>query len=79
MFDVEILHLAERCGYRIKEVGVRWRDDADSRLDLVSGNWQNMMDILRIRFTDYRHTPPTPALARKAGPGPAPAGHGDTL
>jgi dolichyl-phosphate beta-glucosyltransferase len=51
MFDVEVLHLAERGGYRIKEVGVRWRDDGDSRLDLVAGNWRNMLDIMRIRFT----------------------------
>jgi dolichyl-phosphate beta-glucosyltransferase len=51
MFDVEILYLAHRSGYRIKEVGVRWRDDGDSRLNLVSGNWQNMLDILRIRLT----------------------------
>jgi dolichyl-phosphate beta-glucosyltransferase len=50
MFDVEILHLAEHSGYRIKEVGVRWHDDGDSRLDLVAGNWRNMLDILRIRF-----------------------------
>lgn len=50
MFDVEILHLAEQSGYHIKEVGVRWRDDGDSRLRLVAGNWQNMLDILRIRF-----------------------------
>ena len=50
MFDVEILHLAERSGHQIKEVGVRWRDDGDSRLRLVSGNWRNMVDILRIRF-----------------------------
>jgi dolichyl-phosphate beta-glucosyltransferase len=50
MFDVEILHLAEQSGYHIKEVGVRWRDDGDSRLDLVAGNWRNMLDILRIRF-----------------------------
>jgi dolichyl-phosphate beta-glucosyltransferase len=53
MFDVEILHLAERMGCRIKEVGVRWHDDGDSRLDLVAGNWRNMLDILRIRFTSY--------------------------
>jgi glycosyltransferase involved in cell wall biosynthesis len=53
MFDVEILHLAERSGYRIKEVGVRWRDDGDSRLDLVAGNWRNMLDILQIRFSRY--------------------------
>lgn len=49
MFDVEVLHLAERSGYRIKEVGVRWRDDGDSRLELVAGNWRNLVDLLRIR------------------------------
>jgi dolichyl-phosphate beta-glucosyltransferase len=54
MFDVEILSLAEAAGYRIKEVGVRWRDDADSRLDLVSGNWQNLLDIVRIRRNRVR-------------------------
>ena len=50
MFDAEVLHLAARAGHRIKEVGVRWRDDGDTRLDLVSGNWRNLRDILRIRF-----------------------------
>ncbi len=50
MFDVEVLHLAKKSGYRIKEVGVRWRGDDDSRLQLVSGNWRNFLDILRIRF-----------------------------
>jgi len=54
MFDVEILYLARRSGYRIKEVGVRWRDDGDSRLDLVAGNWANFLDILRIRSGRYR-------------------------
>ncbi len=53
LFDVEILHLATRSGYRVKEVGVRWRDDRDSRLDLVAGNWRNMVDLLRIRLTRY--------------------------
>jgi dolichyl-phosphate beta-glucosyltransferase len=57
MFDVEILHLAERSGYPIKEVGVRWRDDGDSRLRLVAGNWRNMLDILQIRFG--KAAPPT--------------------
>ena len=50
MFDVEILYLAKRNGYRLKEVGVRWQDDGDSRLQLVVGNWRNFLDILRIRF-----------------------------
>ncbi len=62
MFDVEVLHLAERSGYRIKEAGVRWHDDGDSRLDLVAGNWRNMLDILQIRFTNYPLTYDVPVL-----------------
>jgi dolichyl-phosphate beta-glucosyltransferase len=49
MFDVEILALAYRLGYRIKEVPIRWRDDGDTRLDLLSGNIRNVRDILAIR------------------------------
>jgi dolichyl-phosphate beta-glucosyltransferase len=66
MFDVEVLSLAQRSGYRIKEVGVRWRDDGDSRLDLIAGNWRNMLDILRIRFGRRRQ--PTVACGRTAPP-----------
>lgn len=50
MFDVEILYLAQKSGYRIVQVPVRWRDDGDSRLELVRGNLQNVFDIYRIRF-----------------------------
>jgi dolichyl-phosphate beta-glucosyltransferase len=50
MFDVEILYLASKAGYRIGQVPVQWRDDGDSRLQLVMGNARNFADILRIRF-----------------------------
>jgi dolichyl-phosphate beta-glucosyltransferase len=60
MFDVEILYLAERSGYRIAQVPVRWRDDGDSRLQLLVGNVRNMVDIFGIRFRVY---PPIPAVA----------------
>ncbi|HEV3332696.1 MAG TPA: dolichyl-phosphate beta-glucosyltransferase [Bryobacteraceae bacterium] len=53
MFDVEVLAIARRLGYRIQQVPVRWRDDADSRLDLVSGNLRNVRDIFRIGL-DHR-------------------------
>src|ERR1039457_4926662 len=49
MFDVEILVLARRLGYGIQQVPIRWRDDGDSRLALVSGNLRNAIDICRIR------------------------------
>ena len=61
MFDVEILVLARRLGYSIQQVPIRWRDDGDSRLALVSGNLRNVIDIFRIRGGALR----TPA----AGPG----------
>ena len=50
MFDVEILYLASGAGYRIGQVPVQWRDDGDSRLQLVVGNATNVLDIFRIRF-----------------------------
>jgi dolichyl-phosphate beta-glucosyltransferase len=48
MFDVELLALASRLGYRIAQVPVRWRDDADSRFSPLSGTVRNAMDVLRI-------------------------------
>jgi dolichyl-phosphate beta-glucosyltransferase len=50
MCDVEILCIAERLGLSVKEIGIRWRDDGDSRLQLVSGNLQNTLDLFRIRL-----------------------------
>lgn len=54
MFDVEVLSLAVRSGYKVKEIGVAWQDDGDTRLKLVSGNWKNLKDLFRIRFGSGR-------------------------
>jgi dolichyl-phosphate beta-glucosyltransferase len=48
MFDVEILAIAQRLRYRIEQLPIHWRDDADSRLNLVSGNLRNVRDIFQI-------------------------------
>ncbi len=69
MFDVEILYLAARSGYRVKEVGVRWRDDGDSRLRLVAGNWRNLQDVLRIRFSRYPAVSPSRNVTEAAAGG----------
>ena len=50
MFDVELLALALLFGYKIKEVPIRWRDDGDSRLQLLRGNMRNVIDLFRIRL-----------------------------
>jgi dolichyl-phosphate beta-glucosyltransferase len=57
MFDVEILRLARLLGYRIKEVGVRWRDDGDSRYSPISGTLKNARELLRIRMMRYPDLP----------------------
>ena len=52
MFDVEVIHLARRSGYRIAQLPIRWRDDGDSRVDLVASNARSAVDLLRIRIGD---------------------------
>ena len=49
MYDAEIIALALRMGAVLEQVPIRWRDDADSRLDLIAGNIQNLKDLFRIR------------------------------
>jgi dolichyl-phosphate beta-glucosyltransferase len=64
MCDVEILFLAQRLGLQIKQIGINWRDDGDSRLALVSGNVRNGSDLFAIRFGRYGAFPrPLPAEA----------------
>jgi dolichyl-phosphate beta-glucosyltransferase len=50
MYDAEILYIAQQRGYRIAQVPVRWRDDGDSRLQMVAGNLRNVRDLLSIRW-----------------------------
>jgi hypothetical protein len=69
MFDVEILALAHRLGFRIKEVPIRWHDDGDSRLELLNGNIRNVRDIFAIRASlsrmGARRGAPLAAAARR--------------
>jgi hypothetical protein len=57
MFDVEILYLARRAGYSIAQVPVRWKDDADSRLQLFRGNLRNAVDLLSIPVMHRKRSP----------------------
>ena len=48
-FDVEILAIARHLGYRIAEVPVRWKNDADTRVSLAGGA-AAFLDPLRVRL-----------------------------
>ena len=48
-FDTELLVLAEKSGYRIKEFPVKWDEDDDSRVKIIPTAWQNIKGVLRLR------------------------------
>jgi dolichyl-phosphate beta-glucosyltransferase len=49
LFDCEVLGLADRLGYRIKEVGIVWRNDPDSRVNAVWEVLRALPTLLAIR------------------------------
>jgi glycosyltransferase involved in cell wall biosynthesis len=48
-FDSEMLVLAEKQGYRIKEIPVVWIEDVDSRVKILSTSLENIKAMLRLR------------------------------
>jgi dolichyl-phosphate beta-glucosyltransferase len=51
-FDVEVLYLCQRYGYRIAEVPVNWTDIAGSKVNLIRDSLRMFTDIFKIRFFD---------------------------
>jgi len=48
-FDTELLVLAEKQGYRIKDIPVVWVEDDDSRVKILKTGWEDVKGILRLR------------------------------
>lgn len=53
-FDLEVLYLAKKVGYKIKEVPVEWHYVETRRVNPVKDSWQGLMDILKIRMNAWR-------------------------
>lgn len=51
-FDVEVLFLAQKLGYGIKELPVVWRNDVGSTVNPVKDSLRMLRDLFRIRFND---------------------------
>jgi len=56
-FDSELLLLAERMGYKIAEVPVKWMDDPDSRVKIASTAWEDIKGLFRVRFSNVGKRP----------------------
>ena len=48
-FDTELLVLAEKQGYRIKDIPVVWVEDDDSRVKIFRTAWDDVKGIFRLR------------------------------
>lgn len=53
-FDVEILYLARKLGYRVEEIPVTWIHRGGSKVRPVRDGLLFLRDILRIRLHNYR-------------------------
>jgi len=49
-FDLEVLALARKLGYRIKEVPVEWEDDPRSVLHPFRDGFRFLLDVIRIKI-----------------------------
>jgi hypothetical protein len=52
-FDTELLILADKKGYRIKQIPVRWVDDPDSRVKIVSTALEDLRGLWRLKRAGY--------------------------
>lgn len=53
-FDIEMLFLAKKLGYKIKEVPVEWHYVETRRVNPLTDSWQGFTDILKIRFNAWK-------------------------
>ena len=49
-FDTELLLLAEKAGYRAKDVPVHWIEDTDSRVNVRKTVMEDLQGLARMRF-----------------------------
>jgi len=48
-FDLEVLFLAQKKNYRIKEVAVNWKHVGNSKVDMIKDSWRMLINIFQIR------------------------------
>ncbi|PDW02562.1 dolichyl-phosphate beta-glucosyltransferase [Candidatus Viridilinea mediisalina] len=53
-YDVELLFLARKLGYRISEVPVHWQYGTETKVNPVRDSLRNLRDVLKVRWNDLR-------------------------
>ncbi|MEK7534000.1 MAG: glycosyltransferase [Patescibacteria group bacterium] len=53
-FDVELLYLAQKMGYKIKEASVNWLYVETRRVNPIKDSIEGLLDLVRIKINDLR-------------------------
>jgi dolichyl-phosphate beta-glucosyltransferase len=53
-FDVEVLFVGQKSGYKIKEVPVEWRYGNETKVNPLKDSWRNFRDVVMVRWNDLR-------------------------
>lgn len=54
IFDVEVLYLAHKYGFSVKEVPVIWRDSPKTSVKLIRDSIKMLLGLLKIRYNDLK-------------------------
>lgn len=49
-FDTELLLLADKGGYRVKDIPIRWVEDTDTRVNVLKTILEDLAGLVRMRF-----------------------------
>ncbi len=53
-YDVEVIFLAVKRGYKVKEVPTEWRYGTQTKVNPLTDSMRNFSDVLRVRLNDWR-------------------------
>lgn len=51
-FDVEVLFIGVKCGYKIKEVPTEWIYSDETKVNPLRDSWRNFRDVVLVRWHD---------------------------
>jgi glycosyltransferase involved in cell wall biosynthesis len=76
-FDPELLFIARRCGYKVKEVPVEWAHAEGAKIRMIADSGRMFADVLQIRANAWRGCYPRKTRLAPVASLPGKAGAGD--
>ena len=49
-FDLEVLYLARKLGYKVAEVSVEWHHKEGTKVNPIKDSWEGLRDLLKVRL-----------------------------